>query len=60
MIPVLLFRMLSDIVARAEYSTLTPHIRKLDQDMSWGAGFVDAIYRFGRILALRLLTGVLT
>ena len=36
------------IVAGAEYSTLTPHIKKLDQDMSWGAGFVEAMYRFGK------------
>jgi flagellar protein FlaJ len=42
------------IVAGAEYSTLTPHIRKLDQDMSWGAGFVDAMYRFGRDLGTPL------
>jgi flagellar protein FlaJ len=42
------------IVAGAEYSTLTPHIRKLDQDMSWGAGFVEAMYRFGRTLGTPL------
>jgi flagellar protein FlaJ len=42
------------IVASAEYSTLTPHIRKLDQDMSWGAGFVEAMYRFGRDLGTPL------
>jgi len=42
------------IVAGAEYSTLTPHIRKLDQDMSWGAGFVEAMYRFGRDLGTPL------
>jgi flagellar protein FlaJ len=42
------------IVAGAEYSTLTPHIRKLDQDMSWGAGFVDAMYRFGKDLGTPL------
>ena len=38
------------IVAGAEYSTLTPHIRTLDNDMSWGAGFVEAMYRFGKNL----------
>ena len=48
------------IVASAEYSTLTPHIRKLDQDMSWGAGFVESMYRFGKDLALPSLTGVST
>ena len=42
------------IVASAEYSTLTPHIRKSDQDMSWGAGFVEAMYRFGRDLGTPL------
>jgi flagellar protein FlaJ len=38
------------LVAGAEYSTLTPHIRTLDNDMSWGAGFVEAMYRFGKNL----------
>jgi archaeal flagellar protein FlaJ len=38
------------IVAGAEYSTLTPHIKALDKDMSWGSGFVDAMYRFGKNL----------
>jgi flagellar protein FlaJ len=38
------------IVASAEYSTLTPHIRDLDKDMSWGAGFVEAMARFGKNL----------
>jgi flagellar protein FlaJ len=42
------------IVAGAEYSTLTPHIRKLDMDMSWGSGFVEAMYRFGRDLGTPL------
>ena len=38
------------LVAGAEYSTLTPHIRNLDNDMSWGSGFVDAMFRFGKNL----------
>ncbi len=42
------------IVASAEYSTLTPHIRKLDTDMSWGAGFVESMYRFGKDLGTPL------
>ena len=42
------------IVASAEYSTLTPHIRKLDQDMSWGSGFVESMYRFGKDLGTPL------
>jgi len=42
------------IVATAEYGTLTPHIRKLDNEMSWGVGFVDALYRFGKGLGTKL------
>jgi flagellar protein FlaJ len=42
------------LVAGAEYSTLTPHIRTLDNDMSWGAGFVEAMYRFGKNLGTPL------
>ena len=48
------------IVASAEYSTLTPHIRKLDHDMSWGSGFVESMYRFGRDLGTPLADRVLT
>ena len=42
------------IVATAEYGTLTPHIRKLDNEMSWGVGFVEALYRFGNGLGTTL------
>jgi flagellar protein FlaJ len=42
------------LVAGAEYGTLTPHIRKLDNEMSWGVGFVDAMYRFGKGLGTPL------
>jgi flagellar protein FlaJ len=42
------------LVAGAEYGTLTPHIRKLDNEMSWGVGFVDALYRFGKSLGTTL------
>jgi archaeal flagellar protein FlaJ len=42
------------LVAGAEYGTLTPHIRKLDNEMSWGVGFVDALYRFGKGLGTTL------
>jgi flagellar protein FlaJ len=42
------------IVATAEYGTLTPHIRKLDNEMSWGVGFVEALYRFGKGLGTKL------
>jgi flagellar protein FlaJ len=42
------------LVARAEYGTLTPHIRKLDNEMSWGVGFVEALYGFGKSLGTTL------
>jgi len=42
------------IVSSAEYGTLTPHIRKLDNEMSWGVGFVEALYRFGKGLGTNL------
>jgi flagellar protein FlaJ len=42
------------IVATSEYGTLTPHIRKLDNEMSWGVGFVEALYRFGKGLGTGL------
>jgi flagellar protein FlaJ len=42
------------LVAGAEYGTLTPHIRKLDNEMSWGVNFVEALYRFGRSLGTKL------
>ncbi len=35
------------IVSQGEYGALTPHIRKLDIEMSWSVPFVDAIVRFG-------------
>jgi len=42
------------LVATAEYGTLTPHIRKLDNEMSWGVGFVEALHRFGESLGTKL------
>ncbi len=42
------------LVAGAEYGTLTPHIKKLDNEMSWGVNFVDALYRFGAGLGTKL------
>jgi flagellar protein FlaJ len=42
------------IVAAAEYGSLTPHIRSLDNEMSWGVGFVEALYRFGKNLGTKL------
>lgn len=42
------------LVAGAEYGALTPHIRKLDNEMSWGVNFVEALYRFGKGLGTKL------
>jgi len=42
------------LVANAEYGTLTPHIRKLDNEMSWGVGFVEALGHFGKTIGTRL------
>jgi flagellar protein FlaJ len=42
------------LVASSEYGTLTPHIRKLDNEMSWGVGFVEALYHFGAGLGTKL------
>jgi archaeal flagellar protein FlaJ len=42
------------LVASAEYGTLTPHIKKLDNEMSWGVNFVEALYRFGQGLGTKL------
>jgi flagellar protein FlaJ len=42
------------LVASAEYGTLSPHIRKLDNEMSWGSEFVEALYRFGKGLGTRV------
>jgi archaeal flagellar protein FlaJ len=42
------------LVASAEYGTLTPHIKKLDNEMSWGINFVEALYHFGAGLGTKL------
>jgi flagellar protein FlaJ len=42
------------LVANAEYGTLTPHIRKLDNEMSWGVGFVEALGHFGKTIGTKL------
>jgi flagellar protein FlaJ len=36
------------IVSEGEYGALTPYIRKLDTEMSWGVPFVETIRRFGK------------
>ncbi len=38
------------IVSEGEYGALTPHIRQLDTEMSWGVPFVEAIRRFGNVV----------
>lgn len=43
-----------EVVARGEYGTLTPHIKKFNNDMSWNVPFVDAIYKFGESLGTPL------
>lgn len=42
------------IVSQGEYGTLTPHVKKLDSEMSWNIPFVDAIVRFGSRLGTPL------
>ncbi len=42
------------IVAGGEYGTLTPHVKKLDAEMSWNIPFVEAIIRFGTRLGTPL------
>ncbi|OPY37600.1 MAG: flagellar assembly protein J [Methanoregula sp. PtaU1.Bin051] len=42
------------LVANSEYGTLSPHIRKLDNEMSWGVGFVEALHHFGSSLGTKL------
>lgn len=44
------------LVARAEYGALTPHIRRLDQEMSWSVPFVPAMLRFGERIRTPLAT----
>lgn len=38
------------LVAGSEYGRLTPYVRKLDNEMSWGIGFVEGMYSFGKKL----------
>jgi len=45
------------IVSEGEYGSLTPHIRKLDTEMSWGVPFVEAIRRFGKAVNTRSRNG---
>ena len=40
--------------ANSDYGTLTPHLRKLDNEMSWGVGFVESLNHFGKSLGTKL------
>lgn len=42
------------LVAQSDYSTLTPFVRKLDNEMSWNVTFIDAVQRFRVRLATPL------
>jgi archaeal flagellar protein FlaJ len=42
------------LVAGSEYGTLTPHVRRLNNQMSWGVGFVEGMYSFGKKLGTPL------
>jgi flagellar protein FlaJ len=42
------------LVAQSDYSTLTPYVRKLDNEMSWNVTFIEAIQRFRARLATPL------
>lgn len=41
-------------VSDGDYGTLTPYIKKLDNEVSWNIPFVNAIYRFGQSLGTPL------
>jgi archaeal flagellar protein FlaJ len=42
------------LVAQSDYSTLTPYVRRLDNEMSWNVTFIEAIQRFRLRLATPL------
>jgi flagellar protein FlaJ len=42
------------LVSNSEYGSLTPHVQSLDNMMSWGIGFVEGIYSFGKKLGTPL------
>jgi len=43
------------LVSQAEYGALTPHIRQLDQRISWNFAFMDAIRQLGREIPIPLV-----
>ena len=42
------------LVSQSDYSTLTPYVKRLDNEMSWNVTFIDAIQRFRLRLATPL------
>ncbi|HOW04155.1 type II secretion system F family protein [Methanospirillum hungatei] len=43
------------LVSQAEYGALTPHIRQLDQRISWNFAFIDAIRQLGKEIPIPLV-----
>ena len=43
------------LVSQAEYGSLTPHIRQLDQRISWNFAFIDAIRQLGKEIPIPLV-----
>ena len=43
------------LVAQAEYGALTPHIRQLDQRISWNFAFIDSIRQMGKEIPIPLV-----
>lgn len=43
------------LVSQAEYGALTPHIRQLDQRISWNFSFIDAITHLGKEIPIPLV-----
>jgi len=43
------------LVSQAEYGALTPHIRQLDQRISWNFAFMDAIRQLGKEIPIPLV-----
>ncbi len=43
------------LVSQSEYGALTPHIRQLDQRISWNFAFIDAIRQLGKEIPIPLV-----
>ena len=44
------------LVSQAEYGALTPHIRQLDQRISWNFAFIEAITHLGKEIPIPLVS----